>query len=275
VESNKEYEPITVFALKEENRQRGEPNAELQERLNKKEVIIREFETERKLLQTFFVFMRTQPQVLLTYNGDDFDLPYLKNRALRLGVHPKVIPIHVATKKKKKGTSKGFTGGITRWRGKIHLDIYRTFSNISIKNYTYQGKYQQDSLNEVAYALLGKRKIDIGDMNKATFFELIYYNIIDTALTLELTTDKDDLFMNLLISLMRLTNSTLPDVNRFAMSVWAHNMLFTYLIKNNILVPNEKQLRKVYTTGSERDSIIEGAEYRLSLIHISEPTRPY
>lgn len=262
IKSNKEFDPITVFALKEDRRKRGEPNEELKGQIKRGEVIIREFETERKLLQTFFIFMRTQPQILLTYNGDDFDLPYLKNRALRLGIDLKQIPIHVATKKKKEGTTKGFTDGIARWRGKIHVDIYKTFSNTSIKNYTYGGKYQQNTLDEVAYALLGKRKIDIGDMNLATFYELIYYNIIDTILTLELTTYQDDLFMNLLISLMRLTNSTLPDINRFAMSAWTHNMLFTYLIKNEILVPNKKQLDKVYTSGQEIESIIEGAEYR-------------
>jgi DNA polymerase I len=260
--SNNRDEKDVVFSLKEERRELGQPCKDLTKMVEEGKVEIRIFEKEKDLMKAFFNFMRGQPQILLTYFGDSFDLPYLKNRALHLGIAEREIPIHVSTTEKKKGTSKGFTGGIARWRGKIHIDLLRTFENVSIKNYTFGGKYQQNTLDEVSYALLGKQKIDIGDMNNATFYEMIYYNLVDTQLTLELTTFNNNLLMNLLITLMRLTNTTLPDANRFKMSTWTHNLLFSYLIQNDILVPNKKQLRTLITRGRGAKTAIKGAQYK-------------
>lgn len=257
VVNNREGEKPTIFALFEDYREEG-----AHDDVKFNQLDIRLFDKERDLLRAFFVYMRRQPQILITYHGDNFDLPYIKNRCQRLGFKDKEIPIHVATSKKKKGTTKGFTGGIARWKGKIHIDIYRFFENDSIKNYTFQAKYRDVSLNEVSEALLGKGKIKIDDMNKLSTYDLIWYNYIDSDLTLALTTFNHDLTLKVMIALMRMTNSTMPDINRFGISTWAHNMLFSFMIQNNILIPNKRQLLVLMQSGSTAEAIIQDALYR-------------
>ena len=43
------------------------------------------YDEEKKLLEDAFALIREYP-IVLTYNGDDFDMPYLYNRAKRLGI---------------------------------------------------------------------------------------------------------------------------------------------------------------------------------------------
>jgi len=256
-------QPSIVFSLRESEREEGIIHPSMQKKINKGQIIIKRFDREYDLLKDFFKEMRNQPQVLVTYNGDGFDLPYIKNRALWLGMNEKDIPIHVSASTKKKGTTKGFTDGIARWKGKIHLDIMKFFDNQSIRGYTFQGKYQSVKLDNVAEALLGEKKIDIGDMNKASYQKLIWYNYIDTKLTLNLTTFNKDLTMNVMIALMRITNTTLPDINRFGISTWSQNMIFTIMISNGMLVPNQLQLLGLTTKGMEEVSgVITGAKYK-------------
>ena len=256
-------QPSIVFSLRESAREEGTTHPDMQKKIDKGQIIIKQFDREFDLLKDFFKEMRTQPQILITYYGDGFDLPYIKNRALWLGMHEKDIPIHIAASTKKKGTTKGFTDGIARWKGKIHIDIMKFFDNPSIRGYTFQGKYQSVKLNSVAEALLGENKVDIGDMNKATYNELIWYNYVDTKLTLQLTTFNKDLTMNVMIALMRMTNTTLPEINRFGISTWSQNMIFTIMISNGLLVPNQIQLLGLTSKDMvEAEGVIKGAKYK-------------
>ena len=57
------------------------------------------FSDETELLKAIFKFVEDYAFVI-TFNGDDFDLPYLMNRALRLGIPLSEIPITVKQKKR-------------------------------------------------------------------------------------------------------------------------------------------------------------------------------
>ena len=55
------------------------------------EVIFYEKDQEKKLIEDAFGLVKKYP-VLITYNGDGFDLPYLYNRAKRLGISDEINP---------------------------------------------------------------------------------------------------------------------------------------------------------------------------------------
>ena len=79
------------------------------------EVVFYEKDQEKKLIEDAFGLVKKYP-VLITYNGDGFDLPYLYNRAKRLGISEDVNPLYM------------MKDSATLTKG-VHLDLYRTFSN--------------------------------------------------------------------------------------------------------------------------------------------------
>ena len=78
-----------VFVLKRDGIQEGEND--LDENI---EVVFYEKDQEKKLIEDAFGLVKKYP-VLITYNGDGFDLPYLYNRAKRLGISEDVNPLYM------------------------------------------------------------------------------------------------------------------------------------------------------------------------------------
>src|SRR5207247_7951229 len=58
-------------------------------------ILLEFYETEEELLSAIFRILDDYP-VILTFNGDDFDLRYLSHRAQRLGYFRDTIPIELA-----------------------------------------------------------------------------------------------------------------------------------------------------------------------------------
>ncbi|WKT57608.1 3'-5' exonuclease [Candidatus Nitrosotenuis chungbukensis] len=103
---------------------------------------------EKKMIEDSFRFIAEYPFVI-TYNGDDFDMPYLYNRAERLGIKNSENPFYM------------MRDSATLKQG-VHIDLYRTMSNRSFQIYAFSHKYTDFSLNSVSLALLGESKIDYG-----------------------------------------------------------------------------------------------------------------
>ena len=78
---------------------------------------------------------------VLTYNGDEFDLPYLYNRAERLGISNQDNPLYM------------MRDSATLKHG-VHIDLYRTLSNRSFQIYAFSQSYTDFSLNTVSYTHL-------------------------------------------------------------------------------------------------------------------------
>ena len=74
------------------------------------------FDNEKALIEETFEIVEEYP-VLLTYNGDGFDLPYLYNRANRLGVSKSKNPFYM------------MRDSATLQRG-VHLDLYLSLIHI-------------------------------------------------------------------------------------------------------------------------------------------------
>jgi len=102
------------------------------------------YATERALLAEFFKATVVYP-VILTFNGDAFDLRYLFHRALNLGFAKEEMPIEM-------GRDVGYL------RNGVHIDLYKFFFNRSIQIYAFGQKYRENTLGEVSEAILGRGK---------------------------------------------------------------------------------------------------------------------
>jgi len=96
------------------------------------------------MLEKAFGVIDSYPLVL-TYNGDIFDMPYLYNRGLRLGIEYNPFKMM----KQKATLNNG-----------IHIDLYGVFSNRSLKLYAFNAKYVTDGLDAVSEGMLGRKKTE-------------------------------------------------------------------------------------------------------------------
>ena len=127
----------------------------------------------------------------ITYNGDGFDLPYLYNRAKRLGISDEINPLYM------------MKDSATLTKG-VHLDLYRTFSNKAFQIYVFSQKYSDFSLNSVSKGVLGEQKMDYGvEIDNMTYYQIAKYCQNDAYLTFKLTSFNQDLLMNLLVEIGR------------------------------------------------------------------------
>ena len=82
---------------------------------------------EIEMIRDAFKILTSYPFVI-TFNGDEFDMPYMYNRAERLGIELKEIPLIM------------MRDSATLKEG-VHIDLYRTFSNRSFQKYAFSHKY--------------------------------------------------------------------------------------------------------------------------------------
>jgi DNA polymerase I len=153
-----------IFVLRTEDTEEGKN--ELDENIK---VVFYEKDQEKEMILDAFKTMEEFPFVL-TYNGDDFDLPYLYNRAERLGIKKADNPLYM------------MRDSATLKHG-VHLDLYRTLSNRSFQIYAFSQSYTDFSLNSVSKALLGKQKIDYGiDLGDLNLYQTAKYCYNHTSL---------------------------------------------------------------------------------------------
>lgn len=190
------------------------------------------FDNERAMLLEVFRIINDYP-LLLTFNGDGFDLPYLYNRAVTLGIDPDFIPIE---------TVRGFVS----IKHGFHIDLYKFFSIEAIQNYAFGSAYKEKTLDAIASALLGEAKVVIEESISDLFLsKLIEYNAKDAELTLRLTTFGNELVWKLMVLIMRLAKMSLEDVTRRKVSAWVKNLMYWEHRKRGYLIPNEDELLKM------------------------------
>jgi len=216
------------------------------------------FPTELDLIKTLFEEIKNYPFVI-TFNGDNFDLPYLYYRAIKLGMVKEDIPIML--------TKHG-----AKIRDAIHIDLYRFFFNRSLRNYAFSGKYKAVALDEIGEALLGKGKLhahqDIWlatEMRIWTYTQLAKYNCQDGDITLELTTYNENLVMKLIMVLMRISMLSMEDLIRSPISRWILSMLQYEHRRRNYLIPNPDDL--ILAKGKAvTEAVIKGKKYKGAVV---------
>ncbi len=217
------------------------------ERKLQSDVEIEVFDSETELLLTLFRDMLEYPMIV-TFNGDDFDMPYIYHRALKLGIPRDAVPINL-------GRNEAHS------RHGIHIDLYRVLSNRSIQGYAFNNRYSEHTLNAVSEALLGMEKVEFeGSISGLSLGTLAYYNYTDAELTLKLTSFSNDLLPKLLITIMRVAKMPLSDVSRLSVSNWIRSLLLFEHRRWNALVPRKEDLEAKSVTSSK--AIIKGKKYR-------------
>jgi len=207
---------------------------------------------ERKMILDTFELMKKYP-LLITYNGDGFDLPYLYNRASRLGIDRQKNPLYMMR------DSATVTDG-------VHLDLYRTMSNRAFQIYAFGQKYSDFSLNSVSKGLLGEEKIDYGiTLDDLTLYQTAKYCQNDARLTYNLTSFNNDLLMNLLIVISRIARMPIDDISRMGVSQWIRSLLYYEHRNNGILIPRRKELDNK-SSSVVNEAIIKDKKFRGGLV---------
>ena len=210
------------------------------------------YDNEKRMIQDAFDIIADFPFVL-TYNGDEFDLPYLYNRARTLDVPGDENPLYM------------MKNAATLRRG-VHIDLYRTMSNRSFQIYAFSQKYTNFSLDSVSHALLGERKIDYGKpLGNLTLYETANYCYNDARLTLKLTTFNGNLLMNLFVIIARIGRMPIDDISRMGVSQWIRSLLFYEHRKIGARIPGQKELSG-RTAEVTADAVIKDKKYRGGLV---------
>ncbi len=213
-----------------------------------KEAEIVFFKSEKKLLEETFRLMWEYP-IIITFNGDNFDLTYMSHRASRLRIDKDLNPIHV-----KRGY--GMSSAECELRKGIHIDVFNFFFNRSIAGYAFGGAYERNSLDAISSGLLGEGKYqheeDIHDM---TYSVLTWYNLKDSLLTLDLTTFNSNLVWNLIIILCRMTKMPIHDMLRHQISAWIKNIFHYEHRQKNYMIPRRSEISELKKGGYSKSTI--------------------
>jgi DNA polymerase, archaea type len=250
-------------------------------------------ETEEHLIKYIFKKINDYPFVI-TFNGDNFDLAYITARAERLGIDKEINPIIFKKEKFAKSRNSKFHKNPVLLKNSIHLDLFQLYQNISLQNYAFNARYKEYSLDAISQALLNKNKFDYNimiqlekiekmfDRNKpirydtivekamSSLSEMFRYNLHDAQLTMELTTFSNNLPMNLITILSRITKTAIEDICRYGISNWARNMLYFEHRKRNYIIPTGKDLARKGTIASV-ESIIKNKGFRGAFVLETKP----
>jgi DNA polymerase I len=214
------------------------------------------FDDETDLLRAVMAKILDYP-VLVTFNGDDFDLRYLRHRAERKGIGEEENPIQLER------VAASMKHG-------IHIDLYQFFRNRSIQVYAFSNRYAEHTLNGISEALLGKSKIEFdGEIGELPLPELASYCLNDSQLTYELTTMGGSVVMKLLLVISRIGKMPINDVSRLGVSNWIRSMLFYEHRKMGALIPRQDELAE--KGGASSQATIKGKKYKGGLVIEPKP----
>ncbi|MFP3131309.1 MAG: DNA-directed DNA polymerase I [Nitrososphaeria archaeon] len=213
-----------------------------------KDVELKFFDDEKQMLIEFFKEITNYP-IIVTFNGDSFDMPYLYHRAQNLKIPRDAIPIVLGRE-------------IASIVHGIHIDLYKTFVNKSIQGYAFGNRYNEHTLNAISEGILGEEKVEVeGSINDLPIMNLAFYNYTDAKLTLELTSYDNDLLMKLLITLSRIARMNIEDTSRLSVSNWIRSMLINEHRKRNALIPRKEEIEQKGQEASSK-AIIKGKKYQ-------------
>ena len=213
---------------------------------------VKVFENEADMLRQVFEVISRYP-VVATFNGDDFDMPYLRHRGEALNIPKEQIPITLG----REGAS---------LRHGIHIDLYKLFNNKSIQIYAFDNKYREHTLEAISQALLGKGKVEIEKpIGELTTDELLRYSFYDALLVHELLTFDNELLLKLLFVLSRISRLPIEDVCRHGVSGWIKSLLYFEHRRRGYLIPRPDELIEEKGVTSTK-AVIEGKKYRGAIV---------
>jgi len=226
------------------------PRFEEPEKTNEFEIKV--FDDEVEMLRKVYEVILEYP-IIATFNGDDFDMPYLRHRGEVLKIPKDQIPITLG----REGAS---------LRHGIHIDLYKLFMNKSIQVYAFDNRYREHTLEAIAQAILGKGKVAIEKpVSELSSMELANYSFQDALLVHELLTFDDELILKLLVVLSRISRMPIEDVCRHGVSGWIKSLLYYEHRRRGCLIPRSNELIEEKGVVSTK-AVIEGKKYRGAIV---------
>ena len=200
-----------------------------EDRLRLDDYEVEVYRSEKKLIERIIEIIKEYP-IVVTFNGDKFDLPYIRKRGEAIGI-PYI----------KEYIKLGRNDARITWG--VHIDLYEFFKNVSIKTYAFSNAYDIVSLDSVAKALIGEGKIELDkSFEELTIYEAMDYAYRDADITYRLTEFNQNLLMNLMTMIARISNMTIDDVCRLSISNWIKNRLVFEHRKLNYLIPLREEI---------------------------------
>ena len=187
---------------------------------------------EAEMLQRFKEIVNEyEPDIIVGYNSDGFDLPYIINRAKKLNIQMDLCLDYSTLELNERADDIKITGI-------IHLDLFQFIRKVLGRS------LETDSLklNDVAFELLKEKKheVDLNEMSRVwndhpeQLEKYALYNMQDTKLTLMLC---EKILPNVeeLVKIIRLT---MFDVSRMSFSKLVESYIFTQCKKYSEIAPN-------------------------------------
>nr|UZC53420.1 KOFU-S [synthetic construct] len=203
--------------------------------------------TEREMIKRFLrVVKEKDPDVLITYNGDNFDFAYLKKRCEKLGINFALGRDGSEPKIQRMGDR--FAVEV---KGRIHFDLYPVIRRtINLPTYTLEAVYE---------AVFGQPKEKVYAEEITTAWEtgenlerVARYSMEDAKVTYELGKE----FLPMEAQLSRLVGQPLWDVSRSSTGNLVEWFLLRKAYERNEVAPNkpseeeyQRRLRESYTGG--------------------------
>ncbi|MGQ9759400.1 MAG: DNA-directed DNA polymerase I [Candidatus Methanomethylicaceae archaeon] len=205
------------------------------------------FEDELSLIKELFKYLLDYP-IVLTFNGDNFDLHYLWRRAQVLGMKKEEIPILMGRE-------------IALLPIGIHIDLYKFLHNHAIQIYAFGNSYREVTLDSVASVLLDIKKIPIEKtVSELNYLQLASYCYRDALIVLRLSLENSNLIMNLVTMIMRISRMSMEDITRQGISSWIRSLFFYEHRMRNYLIPRQSDIEAMKGEASTT-AIIKGKKY--------------
>ena len=207
---------------------------------------------EKTLLERFVQIINEQdPDFVITFNGDNFDFPKIRDRSEKLKVSIKLC----RDKSKIRLVRRGRISS-TKIRGRVHIDLFDFIDHILSPSM----KTEVLSLDAVAEELLGLKKRDLkwkdiqeSWKTKKGLEKLADYCLWDSQLTLKLS----EQILPQIFALSTLTGIIPFDAGRYYYSQLDEAYLLRKAFQQHVLIPNnpkqdeimKRRMRPAYTGG--------------------------
>ena len=187
---------------------------------------------EKGMLEEFFkVIEECDPDVIVTYNGDGFDFPYIIERAKILGIKNKFLEKikfrHIGE------DTAAFIEGIQ------HLDAFKMLILLKRLGVVNLIKFDLESVVESLFGVkkekLSAEKINLIWNSDQEIEKLLRYNLEDVKYTLKIAKQ----YLPILIELCKITKMDLFEVCRSSASGLVENLLLSKIHNFQMLAPNK------------------------------------
>ncbi|WP_323736987.1 DNA-directed DNA polymerase [Methanosphaera sp. ISO3-F5] len=188
-------------------------------------------DSEEEMLKRFVEIIKEEnPDLLVGYNSDNFDLPYIKKRADTLKVKLNLGIDNSSVKFMKRGFN---NAGVIK--GRVHVDLYLLIRQyMRLERYTLERVYEE-LFDEVKIDVPGDKIYKYWDSDDEKLEELFDYSM-DDAVT---TTKIGDKITPLTIAQSRLVGQPLFDIARMTTGQMIEWYLILKAYEQNNIVPNK------------------------------------